>query len=139
METSEHVHRRRAAAWLALAVSLGIHVADEAAHDFLSVYNPAVESIRQSLPFLPLPVFAYDVWLWGLIGAVILLLALIPLVLRGVGVMRPIALALGWLMVGNGLLHIGVSLVTGSAMPGVWSSPLLLLAAVWLVKTNRKQ
>ena len=69
--------------WVALTLALAVHVADEAATDFLSVYNPTVESIRRRFPFLPLPVFTFDVWLAGLIAAVILLLALSRFAFRG--------------------------------------------------------
>ncbi len=91
-------------AWLALCVALAIHVADEALTDFLSVYNPAVRAIRARFPFLPLP-------RW----------------------MRPIAYAFGIVMVGNGLLHLAGSVYLRKAMPGVYSAPLLLAAAVYLL------
>ncbi len=58
---------RQAAAWVALCLALAVHVADEALTDFLSVYNPAVISIRERLPWLPLPTFTFDVWRGGLI------------------------------------------------------------------------
>ncbi len=40
-------------AWIVFALAIAVHVADEAAHDFLSVYNPTVRAIRERLPFLP--------------------------------------------------------------------------------------
>jgi hypothetical protein len=35
-------------------------------------------------------------------------------------------------MFGNGLLHIAGSFYLGRLMPGVYSSPILLLASAWL-------
>jgi hypothetical protein len=40
-------------------------VTDEALTDFLSVYNPAVQAIRKRVPFIPLPIFKFRVWLAG--------------------------------------------------------------------------
>jgi hypothetical protein len=56
--------------WVALSLALALHVWDEAAHDFLAVYNPTVLSIRERLPFLPLPTFTFGEWLFGLIVGV---------------------------------------------------------------------
>jgi hypothetical protein len=69
-------------AWVGLTLALAIHVADKVAHDFPAVYNPAAAAIRARLPFLPLPVFSFHVWLTGLILAVLGLLALSPLAFR---------------------------------------------------------
>ena len=70
-------------AWVALCVGLAIHVADEAATDFLSVYNPTVRAMRARFPFLPMPTFTFRVWLTGLVVAVIVLASLTPFALRG--------------------------------------------------------
>ncbi|MDR3526703.1 MAG: hypothetical protein P4L57_05445 [Rhizomicrobium sp.] len=126
-------------AWVAFALSLGVHVADEAARDFLSVYNPSARMIRQALPFLPVPVFRFDVWLGGLIAAILLLLALAPLAFRGNRALRRIALPLG-LVVGvfNAFCHIGGSLYLGRLMPGTLSAPLILAAGLWLIFEARR-
>jgi len=42
-------------AWLIATVSLGLHVADEATHDFLAWYNPRALRVRQLLHGLPFP------------------------------------------------------------------------------------
>jgi len=125
-------------AWLGLTFALALHVADEAAHDFLSVYNPSVTAIRQHLPFLPLPTFTFPVWLTGLIFGVLLLLALSPLAFRGNRWIRRLSYPLAALMFANGLGHIGGSLYFQNLMPGVWSSPLLLLASAWLFLSARR-
>src|SRR5207244_13467854 len=120
-------------AWAALCVAFAIHVADEALTDFLSVYNPAVRAIRARFPFLPLPTFTFRVWLAGLVLAVVVLASLMPFAFWGAGWMRPIAYAFGIVMVGNGLLHLAGSVYLRKAMPGVYSAPLLLAAAVYLL------
>jgi len=125
-------------AWLALSIALAFHVWDEAAHDFLSVYNPAVRAIRETVPFLPLPTFTFDVWLGGLIVAVIVLTLLSFFAFRDARWLRPIAYVFAVLMIGNGLLHSVVSLYDGQVMPGLYSSPLLIGAAVWLLIRLRK-
>jgi len=125
-------------AWVGLALSLGLHVADEALTDFLSVYNPAVEAIRQRLSWLPLPTFSFVVWLSGLILLVSLLLVLTPLAFRGSRWLVRLAYPLGVIMLLNGVGHILGTLYLGRAMPGVYSSPLLLVAApVLLVQARR--
>ena len=120
-------------AWIALSLSLAIHVVDEAMTDFLSVYNPTVLAIRERFPFFPLPVFTFEIWLSGLTGAVLLLLLLSPFAFRGSKWVRILSYPFGILMLGNGLLHIGGSFYLGRAMPGVFSSPLLLTSSICLL------
>ncbi len=129
---------RDGVAWVALCVALAVHAADEALTDFLSVYNPAVQSIRRQLPFLPLPTFTFDVWLTGLILAVILLLGLSVFAFKGARFMVPLSRIFGLFMLANGLLHIVGSIYMGRAMPGVYSSPLLLICATYLLITVRR-
>ena len=121
--------RRFGAAWVAMAVTIALHVTDEAATGFLSVYNPAVRAIRARLPFLPLPTFTFGLWLAGLVVAILVLLALSPLAFRGKRWVRWAALPLAVLMFGNGLLHIAGSFYLGRLMPGVYSAPLLLVVS----------
>jgi hypothetical protein len=118
---------------VALSLSLAIHVVDEAMTDFLSVYNPTVLAIRERIPFFPLPVFTFKIWLCGLTGAVLLLLLLSPFAFRGARWVRIFSYPLGILMLGNGLLHIGGSFYLGRARPGVFSSPLLLTSSICLL------
>jgi len=120
-------------AWVVLCVALAIHVADEALTDFLSVYNPAVRAIRARFPFLPLPTFTFRVWLGGLLVVTVLLFALSPAAFRGESGMRPAAYVFGLVMAGNGLLHLVGSVYMRKAMPGVYSAPLILGAALYLL------
>jgi hypothetical protein len=120
-------------AWLALCAALGIHVVDEALTDFLSIYNPMVRNLRARFPFLPLPTFTFRAWLTCLVLAVVALVSLTPFAFRGAGWMQPIAYAFGIVMVGNGLLHLAGSAYTRKVMPGTYSAPLILGAAVYLL------
>lgn len=124
-------------AWLALCVALGIHVVDEALTDFLSLYNPAVRAIRARVPFLPLPTFTFRVWLGSLIAVTVLLFALSPAAFRGESGMRPAAYVFGVVMAGNGLLHLGASVYMRKAVPGVYSAPIILAAAIYLLAAAR--
>lgn len=124
-------------AWIVLCAALAIHVADEALTDFLSVYNPAVRAIRARFSFLPLPTFTFRVWLGGLIAVTLLLLSLSPFAFRGAGGMAPAAYAFGIVMAGNGLLHLLGSVYMKKVMPGTYSAPLLLAAAIYLLGSVR--
>jgi len=124
-------------AWVALCVCLAIHVADEALTDFLSVYNPNVLAIRHRLPFLPLPTFTFKVWLGLLILANAVLLALSPFAFRGAPWMVPLSYVFGVIMFLNGLAHVISSIYMRRWMPGVYSSPLLLVVSAYLLMTAR--
>ncbi|MGD2215878.1 MAG: hypothetical protein PVJ64_03940 [Gemmatimonadales bacterium] len=120
-------------AWVNLAFALGLHVLDEALHGFLSYWNPAALAIRERLSMVRPPTFSFEVWLIGLIVGVIILLALSPFVFRRARPMRPFAVALSVLMVLNAGIHFIWSLVLGEVVPGTYSSPILLAAAVFLL------
>jgi hypothetical protein len=130
-------NQRFGIAWVTFALSLAVHVSDEAAHDFLSTYNPSVRAIRDRLPFLPLPTFTFEVWLTLLLVGILLLLCLSPFAFRGNPwlriLARPLAIVVGVL---NAALHISSSLYFHRWMPGVYSSPLLLLAGILLLATS---
>ena len=125
---------RHAAAWIMLCLALAVHVTDEALTDFPSVYNPAVSSIREKHPSLPLPTLTFDLWLGALIVAIIVLSSLTILALRGSQIMVALSYVFGTLMSLNGL-HIVGTIEMGRPMPGVYSTPLLLAASVYLLLT----
>jgi hypothetical protein len=130
---------RFALAWFAFAVALACHVADEATHDFLSVYNPNVLAIRARFPFLPLPTFTFREWIVGLSAGVLLLMCLTPLAYRNVRWIRIMAWPLGIVIgIGNGLGHLGTSLYYHQLMPGVLSAPLIIAVGSWLIVEARK-
>jgi hypothetical protein len=118
---------------VALCVALGLHVVDEALTDFLSFYNPLVERLRERLGFWPMPTFEFTTWITGLVMAVAGLLALSVFAFRGARWMRPLAYFFGVLMLANGVGHAAGSVYFGRLLPGVYSSPLLLLASIYLL------
>lgn len=65
-------------AWMGLTFAIGLHVLDEALHNFLSVYNPTVLKIKSLYPWLPLPVFTFEGWLAPLCLGIFVLLLLSP-------------------------------------------------------------
>src|SRR5688500_15549603 len=78
-------------AWIALSLAFMAHVADEAANDFLGVYNPNAQLIRERTG-IPVPVLAFEVFVGGLLGVVAVLLLLSPFAYRGRRPMRPLSL-----------------------------------------------
>lgn len=137
MSMTNQTAARFARAWIGLSLCLAVHVADEAVNGFLGVYNPAVQAIRARLPFLPLPTFTFRVWLSLLITGVCVLLALSIFAWRGRKWMVPLAYVFGILMFVNGLGHFAGSAYLRRPMPGVYSSPLLLVGAIYLLVTAR--
>lgn len=128
-----HLATSFGSAWLAATLALAFHVADEAAHDFLSWYNPRALRIRQILGGVPFPpTFTFLPWLLGLVAAVLVLGALTPSAYRGEAWLRPVAYGLAVIHTGNGLLHIGASVLTRRLVPGALSAPLLLATGGWL-------
>ena len=123
---------------MSFALALALHVTDEATHDFLSAYNPTVLWIRARVPFLPLPTFRFWPWLILLIAGICLLLCLSPLAFRGNRWLRRAAWPIGILVgVMNAFGHIGSSIYFHRWMPGVYSSPFLLAAAIYLLLSAR--
>jgi len=125
-------------AWVAFALTIAVHVADEARHDFLATYNPNALAIRRRL-HIPVPVFTFRGWLMGLVFGVSLLLVLSPFALHGVHWIRIVALPLGILVgIVNAFIHIGGSLLYRRWMAGILSSPLLLLTGGWLLWSSQR-
>ena len=120
-------------AWLASAATLAVHVADEAAHDFLSWYNPQALRIRARLGGVPFPpTFTFWPWLGGLSAGVVALALLTPLAFAGVPSLVDVAYALAVVHVVNGVLHLSGGIISRRAVPGIWSAPLLIASGVWL-------
>jgi hypothetical protein len=126
-------------AWIGLSLALALHVADEALNGFLSFYNPMVRRIREQVPLLPLPTFEFEWWLAGLILAVAALLAVSTLVFRGRRWTIPASYVYGGFMCLNALGHFGGSIAFRRPMPGVYSSPVLAAAALWLILCARRR
>lgn len=120
-------------AWLTLSLTFCLHVVDEALNDFLGVYNPVVSAVRERFPLLPLPRFEFGAWITGLSIAITICLAATPLAYRGNRILAPIAWVLTVVMALNAILHFTGSIYLGRWMPGVYSSPLLLAASIYLI------
>ena len=126
-----------ARAWLYLVAALGVHVVDEALTGFLDFYNPLVRQLRERLGFWPMPTFTFGVWLSGLILAVVVLALLTPAVRRGATGTRALCWLFGVIMIGNGIAHLAGSVYFQRWLPGATSAPLLLIAAIALLKATR--
>ncbi len=125
-------------AWITLCVALAVHVADETTTDFLSYWNPLVHSIRERWAFAPLPTFSFPVWFCGLIFAVLVFTYLSRFAFRGARWMKPISYFVAIVMLFNGIQHLIASVYLQRAAPGVYSSPLLLAAAAYLLVSVRR-
>ncbi|MFC1564256.1 HXXEE domain-containing protein [candidate division KSB1 bacterium] len=124
---------RNILAWLSMVTLLAFHVFDETVNDFLPWYNQNVLNMREQFGFFPAPKFSFEVWLGGLIGAVVIACLLTLIVAKGGKIIRIVTTILGILMVLNALIHIGGSVYTGRMLPGTWSSPFLLAASIFVV------
>jgi hypothetical protein len=132
-------------AWIALCLALALHVIDEALTGFLDVYNLSVRALRERWPWLPLPVFTFEMWIVGLAVAIVILLALSGFVRRGARWARALAYVFSALMIANALGHtVGTifgrtvgSIAFPRPMPGFYSSPVLFIASVYLLKQLR--
>jgi hypothetical protein len=112
---------------------MAVHVTDEATHDFLSWYNPQALRIRARLGGLPFPpTFTFWPWLAGLSVAVLALGLLTPFAFAGARALIGGAYILALVHVLNGLLHVAGATRYRRPVPGIWSSPLLIAAGVWL-------
>jgi hypothetical protein len=131
--------RRLGIAWVLLCLGLALHVTDEALTGFLDVYNPTAREIARRTGFSP-PTFTFESWLAGLIFGVFVLLALSPFAFQNSRAWRPLAYVFAAIMLLNGIGHT-VGTILGHSfpditfprpMPGFYSSPLILAAALWL-------
>jgi ABC-type antimicrobial peptide transport system permease subunit len=125
---------RNVVAWLILVSMIGLHVFDEAMTGFVPFFNQFITDLREPFGYFPAPTFSFGPWLSGLTIGIILLYGLTPLVARGGKVIRVFTIVLGVLMALNGLGHLLGSIFLGKVLPGMWSSPFLLLAAVFVVR-----
>jgi uncharacterized protein with HXXEE motif len=125
-------------AWLALTAVVAAHVVDEALTGFLDLYNPVVLAARERLPWFPMPVFTFGVWLAGLGVAVAALCAASPLAFRGSRIARLAAYPYAAIMLLNGIGHLAASAYLQRWAPGATTAPLLLGASVWLLVVARR-
>ena len=131
--------RRHYHAWLLLCVVFAAHVTDEALTGFLDLYNPTVRAMRERMPWLIVPTFTFPVWISLLGLAVIALLILSHWVKRDLHWTVYASYAFAFVMLANGVAHLSFSLYKAQWMPGAYTSPVLLAAAVNLwIQTARR-
>jgi hypothetical protein len=133
-------------AWVLLCIAFVLHVTDETATHFLSVYNPTVMALRGQYGWFPMPTFGFYEWFIGLVVVNVVLLCLSPLVFRGVRWLRPVAYFLAIIMFLNAMGHtIGTiagrtvaSVQFARPMPGFYSSPGLFAASIYMLYCLRR-
>ncbi len=129
------VNQRFGIYWPFFGYTLALHVLDEAGHDFLTLFISNALAIRRAVSFPRIPVLTLQDFIGILALFLTLLLALAPLAFRGSNWVRGLAIpvsAIGGIL--NGLMHILSSIYLKRLMPGVYSSPLHLLAGTLLLK-----
>ena len=119
-----------------MACAVALHVVDEALTGFLPFYNAFVLSLREFSPWVPLPIFSFPVWFTGLAAGIVALFALTPFAFTRKPWLRPVAYFLAVLMTANGMGHLAASVYLGAPAPGVFSSPVLLIASFALFITT---
>jgi hypothetical protein len=127
--------QRWTVAWFVLCVLLALHLAEEAASGDYRAYGQALDLLRVFFPQLPIPHFNFTVWLVDIAGAIIVLFLLTGLVHRNYQIMRPASFALAIFTTANAMLHILLSLASDRILAGTLTSPLLLVASLFLLLT----
>ncbi len=127
-------------AWLFLCLSMALHAWDEATHSFLTYYNATVLTLYGHFAFFPRIDLEYQNWveLWVLV--IIAGLILTPWAFRNVRWMRWLGFATAALvlLVGAGFVAAQIyggflgSVQFDGAAPGVYTTPLLLVAGGYL-------
>lgn len=130
-----------------MCLALVVHVTDEALTGFLSIYNPTVLALRAKLGFWPMPTFGFREWLAGLSIGLLVMAAFSPFAFRNERWIRPIFYFLAIVVgifnalghtVGTILGHSVSSVQFARPAPGFYSSPLLLIAAIYALVQLRR-
>lgn len=133
MKINEIFRDRLSISWLFLIVSLILHVIDEALNNFLDFYNPLVLKIKEHISFIPLPTFTFRIWISGLSIGVVLLLLMTPFIYDRNRFFIPVAKIFSILMILNGLAHIIGSIYYDRILPGLFSSPILIIFSAYFI------
>ena len=120
-------------AWIFLTAALALHVMDEALNDFLSIYNPLVSAVNEKIDWVLFPVFSFTGWLASLIIGIIILFSLSFFAYQKKIWILYFSYFYGGIMVLNAMGHGLGSLYYSKFIAGVYSSPLLLVASVYLI------
>jgi hypothetical protein len=133
-------------AWLLLCLAFGVHIWDEAAHDFLRYYNATVLTLYSHFSWFPRIDLEFRPWLYGLLGATLILLLLTPFAYRNARWLRPVGYLFAGVQLLNGVNHIILtirgrsvpSVAFDGPAPGFYTAPLLLVLSVFLFWSLRK-
>lgn len=133
-------------AWLLLCLSLGLHIWDEAAHNFLPYFNAAVLTIWAHFQWLPRMDMEFRPWLIRVTAVTVVLLLLTPFAYRNARWIRPLAYLFAGLQLLNGLGHILETILGHSVpsvafdgpSPGFYTAPLLVVFSLFLFWSLRK-
>jgi hypothetical protein len=127
-------------AWLLLCFAFLLHFWDEAAHHFLTHYNATAIARAARHPHMPRMDMSFKTFLLIMIAANAASLGLTPLAYRHIHWFRPFAYAVANIQTLNGLNHSAMTIQGHSVesvlfhgpAPGVYTSPVLLLASGYL-------
>ena len=117
--------------WLALCLCLTVHVAEEAFTGFLPFYSDATRAVSEIFPYVTSPSLVLAASMWMSVAFVAMLTALTPFAYRGAGWMRVATIGVALIALANVSGHIGGSMLVGSALPGVYTTPLLAVSGVY--------
>jgi hypothetical protein len=126
-------HLRHGLAWVGLCLALAAHVADEALANFTRLYSPAALALGRHVPYPQPPDFAPEVWLTVGVESVIILLMLAPFVFYGARWAAALSHPFAVVAFFYGLSHPAGSVYFSTAVPGLYTSPLLLAGAAYLL------
>jgi protein-S-isoprenylcysteine O-methyltransferase Ste14 len=127
----------QARAWLYLCLHVAAHGIEEALNGFVDVWDPFLAEMRARTG-LPLPHFIFADWLTMVAVGIAALTAMTPLVARGLRGFRAGSYIFAGLMIVNGVNHLSSPLYLGRFLPGQFTSPLLILASLWLILETRR-
>jgi hypothetical protein len=119
--------------WILLTIAFTLHVIDESVFDFLPFYNSVVMNAKEKFTFFPFPDFTFQVWLSGLIVVLLILYLLSPFAIQSRRWIVYFSLFYGAIMLFNGILHIIASSYFQKVIGGLYSSPLLIIASIFLL------
>jgi hypothetical protein len=133
-------------AWLLLTLAFAANFVEEALRGFLGYYNATVLTLYGDISWFPRIDISSRSWFVGSILIIAALLTLTPLAYRNPWRLRSLAFFLAGMMLLEGMGHI-LATTRGrivapayfdGASPGFYTSPLLLMASVYLFVCLRR-
>jgi hypothetical protein len=133
-------------AWLLMCLAFGLHIWDEAAHDFLRYFNATVLTIWAQFSWFPRMDMEFRSWLFGVSGVATVFLLLTPFAYRNARWVRPLGYFFAGVQLLNGLGHILVTILGHTVpsvafdgpAPGFYTAPLLVILSLFLFWSLRK-